>query len=254
MSIQLLPTNFDDLIRQAIELFWNTRSKGAKTQGGSRGHVISGKNLDGFLGVVNAVADHCGVPKSSIFTTGKSDLTLPGYYRPNKNWDVVIVQNCRLLAALEFKSQVGSFGNNFNNRSEEVIGNASDLWVAFQNGAYHPSNHKNPPVTSTSKDPRAPFLGYLMLLQECDKSTKEVKADSAHYHLFPEFNGASYAKRYQILCERLMEQKLYDAASLVLSKGPEGKKLGDYRSLSPATGIKNLFIDLAASLSAAMQA
>ena len=63
----------------------------------------------------------------------------------------------QLGAAIEFKSQVGpSFGNNFNNRSEEAIGSATDVWAAYREGAFRPS-------------PR-PFLGYLMLLEDCAAS------------------------------------------------------------------------------------
>ena len=39
----------------------------------------------------------------------------------------------RLLAVIELKSQVGpSFGNNFNNRTEEAIGSAVDFWTAYR--------------------------------------------------------------------------------------------------------------------------
>jgi Restriction endonuclease XhoI len=252
MTMRLLPDNFDDLVRQAVTVFWSSRSGGSNTQGGSRGNVISGKNLDGFLGVVVEVARHCGIPDSAVFTTGRSNLTLPGYYRPNKNWDVVIVYEHRLISVLEFKSQVGSFGNNFNNRSEEVIGNAADLWVAARKGAYHPNRHKEH-AGEEEPDPRAPFLGYLMLLQDCTKSTRPVRADSPHYHIFPRFQGASYADRYRILCESLMEENLYGAASLMLSSEDDGSGDGGWRSLSDATDVKNLFTQLAARLMAAVQ-
>ena len=46
----------------------------------------------------------------------------------------------QLVTAIEFKSQVGpSFGNNFNNRVEEAIGNAADIWIALSRGALWPS-------------------------------------------------------------------------------------------------------------------
>ncbi len=252
MSVQLLPDDFDILVEQAVRVFWRSRSTGSETQGGTRGNVISGKNMDGFLGVVISIARHCGIPDEAVFTTGRTNLTLPGYYRPNKNWDVVIVHNQRLIAVLEFKSQVGSFGNNFNNRSEEVIGNASDLLVASKEGAYHPTRHKKHKGGEVA-DPRAPFLGYLMLLEECRDSTRPVRADSPHYHLFPEFQGASYAERYKILCERLIEQKLYDAASLVLSPQLGGDGPAEWKCLSPATDVRSLFTELAAQLLAALQ-
>ncbi len=39
-----------------------------------------------------------------------------------------MVSEGKLLAGIEFKSQVGSFGNNYNNRTEEAIGSAADIW------------------------------------------------------------------------------------------------------------------------------
>lgn len=57
---------------------------------------------------------------------------MPGYYRRAKNWDIVVTDRGILVAAIECKSQVGSFGNNFNNRTGEAIGNAVDLWRAYE--------------------------------------------------------------------------------------------------------------------------
>ena len=49
---------------------------------------------------------------------------------------MLVIDRDQLIAALEFKSQVGpSFGNNFNNRTEEAIGTAHDLWTAYREGA-----------------------------------------------------------------------------------------------------------------------
>ena len=60
-------------------------------------------------------------------------MELPGFYRPTKKWDLVVVRDGRLCAAIEMKSQVGpSFGNNFNNRTEEAVGSSVDLWRAYQ--------------------------------------------------------------------------------------------------------------------------
>lgn len=165
MTIGLLPPDFDELLKDAVQLFWRSRSSGSSAQGGQRGRALSGKNLDGFVSVVREIAMHCGLPTSSIYTKGRSSLTLPGFYRPSKIWDIVVVHEMRLLAVFELKSHVGSFGNNFNNRTEEAIGSASDLWAAFQSGCYHPRRHKLAVEgLRVLDDPRPPFLGYLMLL------------------------------------------------------------------------------------------
>jgi len=251
MNMKLLPPDFDESICEAVRIFWESRGKSTATQDGTRGNVISGKNLDGFLAVVHSVARHCGIPASSVFTKGRKDLSLPGYYRPAKNWDVVIVQDQRLLAVLEFKSQVGSFGNNFNNRAEEVIGNATDLWAASQNGAYLPSNHQMATEVPACIDPRPPFLGYQMLLEANDKSLSPVKIASPHYKVLPEFNDSSYAERYRILCERLMKKNLYKAAALLLTPQNDLGRNGYNYSLSEATSVRNLYLQFAGQLLAA---
>lgn len=250
MDNPLLPDGLDHLIQRAVQIFWETRSGGSSSQAGGRGNVIGGKNLDGFLDVVREVAVHCGLDRDEVYLRGKKDLTLPGFYRPLKNWDVVVVRGCRLVAVLELKSQVGSFGNNFNNRSEEVLGNATDLLEAFRQGAFRPARHIACDGV-TLPDPRPPFLGYLMLLQDCEKVLQPVRGDSNHFPMLAEFEGSSYAERYRLLCEKMMQQGLYSAASLLLSPQGERGMEGDWRSLSDATDPLNLFAQLAAQFRAA---
>ena len=107
-----------------------------------------------------------------IFTV-RNDIELPGWYRPEKKWDLLVVADGKLLAGIEFKSQVGSFGNNYNNRTEEAIGSATDIWAAYREGAFKPSAR--------------PWLGYLMLLEEAPGSVTPVRAREPHFKVFPEF-------------------------------------------------------------------
>ncbi len=108
-------------------------------------------------------------------------LTLPGYFRRTKLWDVLVMHDKRLVAAIELKSQVGpSFGNNFNNRTEEAIGTAHDLWTAYREGAF-------------GKHPR-PFIGWMMMVEDAPESRRPVTDRSPHFPLFKEFQGASYLK------------------------------------------------------------
>lgn len=258
----ILPPDFDLLAARAVQAFW--ASRGVSTgggQGGSRDAVIGGKNMDGFVHLVKTICAHCGLPESAVHTA-KGSVVLPGYFRATKNWDVLIVNRGRLIAVFEFKSQVGSFGNNFNNRSEEVIGAAADLWVAHHHGAFRTEGAPQGPMMvaepvvpllnpGIQADPRPPFLGWLMLLEECPGSMTAVRCDQPHYSVFPEFRGASYATRYQILCERLMERQLYGAAALVLSEAQGGAARGEHRALSAATSLRNLFGEFAARVLAA---
>ncbi len=93
---------------------------------------------------------------------------------------MVVVEDL-LLASIEFKAQVGpSFGNNFNNRVEEAIGNSIDLLTAFREGKFKPSQR--------------PWLGWLMLLEDAPKSTSPVRVGEPHFKVFSEFEKTSYAR------------------------------------------------------------
>ena len=143
-------------------------------------------------------------------TRGSVMSSSRGFFRPTKEWDLIAVHDKRLLAIVEFKSQVGSFGNNFNNRVEEALGNATDLHTAYREGAFKPSP--------------APWLGYLMLLQQIPKSTEPVKVKEPHFPVLRVWRGSpSYAKRYELFCQRLVRERLYDAACFLLSEEERGR-------------------------------
>ena len=125
-----------------------------------------------------------------------------------------MVRKQQLILAIEAKSQVGpSFGNNFNNRIEEAMGSALDLWTAFREGAFN----------STVK----PWLGYLFLLEDCPRSTRPVKTREPHFPVLPEFKNASYAKRYELFCRRLIRERHYSSAAFIMSTRTGGLR-GEY--------------------------
>ena len=140
-------------------------------------------------------------------------LTLPGFFRPTKEWDLLAVVDRTLVAAIEFKALGGpSFGNNCNNRAEEALGNAQDLWTAFREGKFG-TRHR-------------PWLGYVYLVEDAEKSRSPVSVKEPHFEVFPEFKGASYQRRCQMMCERLVLERMYDAACLIVANrigGMQGK-------------------------------
>lgn len=182
---------YDKLIKDAIESFWVTKAK--------QGNVLAGKQLDSFLALLTKVATDAGVPKECIFLKNNQ---VPGYYRATKDWDFLIVSdNGNLIAAIELKSQVGSYGNNLNNRTEESLGSSEDFWTAFREKAF-PSK-------------QAPWLGYLMVVGEDESSTHPVCVNEPHFSVRPEFKNASYLERYKILCQRLVLEHKYNAVALI---------------------------------------
>lgn len=218
-------------LAEAVQHFWGTRRKQArksrKRNYGTRTAVTGGAQMDGFITLVHDLLLEAGMPEEAVFRNKKVEL--PGFYRPTKKWDLVVVADKTLLdqkallASLEFKSHVGSFGNNYNNRTEEALGNATDLWTAYRDGAF-------------PTQPR-PWLGYLMLLERAPKSTRPLKVKEPHFKAFEDFRGASYAKRYEILCQKLVRERLYDAACLILSDPTTGPE-GEFSEPSPELGFK----------------
>lgn len=141
-------------------------------------------------------------PASCVFRSQK--LELPGYFRATKKWDLLVVHQGELLAVVELKSHIGSFGNNINNRVEEAVGSSNDLWTAYRDGAF---GHG-----------RRPWLGYLILLESNARSHAVVRAvKEPHFPVFPVFRHVSYVQRYAELCRRLVRERLYSEATLLLS-------------------------------------
>lgn len=232
-----LTPDLESELRSAIKHFWQTRRKQSKRQGsrsgsrdaGARTAVTGGRQMDGFVDLVRDQLCARGIPRAQVFC--RKSIELPGWYRPEKQWDLLVIAKGELIAGIEFKSQVGSFGNNYNNRTEEAIGSATDIWAAYREGAFKPSAR--------------PWLGYMMLLEEAPGSTHPVKAQEPHFRVFPEFRDASYAKRYEILLTKLVRERLYDSACFLVSSASAGLK-GKYRKPVPELAFDKFMASLLA--------
>lgn len=207
--------DFADLIgrhvfRQAVREFWATRDRQAASQRkrgaadrGLRAAVTGGQQMNGFRDAIVELMVKAGVSADSIHTR-RGGTHLPGFFRPTKEWDLAVVVERQLLAALELKAQVGpSFGNNFNNRAEEALGSALDLWTAYREGAFQTT-------------PR-PFLGFLFLLEDVPESRTPVSVREPHFPVFAEFRDAAYVNRYELLCRKMVLERHYTAACFVVA-------------------------------------
>ncbi len=71
--------------------------------------------MDGFIDLIADVVRANGLEDAEIYQD-RAVLTLPGFSRPTKLWDLLVLYKNELIAVVELKSQIGpSFGNNFNN-------------------------------------------------------------------------------------------------------------------------------------------
>lgn len=141
-----------------------------------------------------------------------------------------------LIAVVEVKSQVGSFGNNFNNRVEEALGNATDFWTAYRKGLFKPSGK--------------PWLGYLFMLEESPASLRATQSITlSPYPVDRTFQNLSYAQRYEVVCERMVRELLYDAACFFTSSADKGAR-GQFEQPNKELSIKNFAISLHARAAA----
>jgi hypothetical protein len=236
--------DIDKELAKAVKHFWKTRAGQKQRQGGksgvkdagNRSAVTGGKHADGFVTLIANIVRDAGLPDIAIHTKSKTERTLPGYYRPTKEWDVVVLSGNDLVATVEVKSQVGSFGNNFNNRVEEALGNATDFWAAYAKGAFKPTAQ--------------PWLGYLFMLEENAASTRPTRRiNLSTFNVDEVFQELSYARRYEEVCQRLVRERLYDAACFFTSNAKAGLK-GEYSEPNGELGIRNFAVSLAARAAA----
>ena len=204
----------DDQVAKAVAHYWQTRAAqrnkqetGGRADQGLRSAVTGGAQMDGFIDLFTELVTQAGIPLRYVFR--KKAVELPGFFRPTKEWDLLVIRDRMLIAAIEAKSQVGpSFGNNFNNRTEEAMGSALDLWTAFRERAYIESPQ--------------PFLGYFFMLEDCEASNRPVGVKEPHFKVFPEFLGASYMRRYELFCRKLVLERHYTASAFITSSSHEG--------------------------------
>lgn len=234
--------DYERKTHEAVQAFWGNREAArqkqiaaGKADQGERAGVTAGKNMDGFAALIIDLVRSNGLARASIYQT-RTVMTLPGYFRPTKLWDLLVIHKNELIAAVELKSQVGpSFGNNFNNRTEEAIGTAHDLWTAYREGAF-------------GKQPR-PFVGWLMLVEDAPQARAPVRDSSPHFPVFEEFRGASYLARYDLLCQKLVREQLYTNAALITSPRTAANT-GQYLCMSPMTDLRTFVTSFAGHIAA----
>ncbi len=211
--------DLNERVIRAVAHYWHTRTAQRRKQEqsrradqGLRGAVTGGAQMDGFIDLFTDLIAEGGIPTCCIFH--KRAVELPGFFRPTKEWDLLVIRERTLIAAIEAKSHVGpSFGNNFNNRTEEAMGSALDLWTAFRERAY--------------ADSPQPFLGYFFMLEDCHASNRPVRVQEPHFKVFPEFVNASYTQRYELFCRKLVLERHYTTAAFITSRSGTGLQ-GDY--------------------------
>jgi len=216
----------------AVAAYW--AAKGAQqaaaeavssTAEGSAKAVRGGGHFNPVANLLARFFTDAGYPAESIAASGRKTV-LPGHFRPNKAWDLVVVHKEVLVAAIELKALGGpSYGNNYNNRVEEALGNAVDLSYA---------NRVN--LVGREK----PWLGYFFLLDDSPEARQPREPrENPLIPSAPEWPVLSYRQRFSITGRRLVDEGLYDAVCYITASKSdpspiEPEPLLDWRHFSAA--------------------
>ena len=97
--------NIGKEVAEAVAFYWNTRKaqkgkqiEGGKSDAGLRSAVTGGAHVDGFVSVFGEIVEQAGIPAECIFR--KKSLELPGFFRPTKEWDLLVIKNKMFILVL----------------------------------------------------------------------------------------------------------------------------------------------------------
>lgn len=198
-------------VTSAAASFWDVKSNQSQRSlergvinPGDRAAVTGGQHLNGFQELVVSVFLDSGIPPQLLDVKRRP---IAGYFRRNKSWDLVVMVEDRVLAIIEFKSMNGKNpGQNFNNRTDEALGQAHDVWKAVERQI----------ITGR------PWLAYFMVLEDTSNFHYPVRMERTVWDADPAFDNASYSERYVIFFERMIRERLLDSACLLLGDAETG--------------------------------
>ena len=211
----------DDPTGAAVSLFWTKRSDqiAVLADGGlADGAAPADVHMEGIRDLVKWIFMDAGMPPDSIIY----EPYLPGFYRPRKKWDMAVRYKGALVAALEFKSQVGSVGKNLNNRFEEALGTGTDTRAAQTR------------LAAFGDVP--PWLGYVFVLREDTETERPDRSIHAEFPADPAFAGMSYSQRYQEMLRRFISENIYQAGWFITTKTDDAGRVSYGEPLATASG------------------
>ena len=215
--------NYDERVQAAVASYWNVRRTQAErsrdlgvVNTGLRAEVTGGRHMNALQLLLVEVFVDAGIPPQMLEVKKRP---VPGYFRRDKSWDIVVTVSDRVLAIIELKSIVGSNpGQNFNNRTDEALGQAMDVWKAVERGIID--------------SPLRPWLGYFMLIEDNDAWNRRSAPRRPVWPADPAFDGVSAAERAAIFFDRMVRERLLDAACVVLASKTGGNVRYSQETLS----------------------
>ena len=179
-----------EAMRIGIQQFWDARHEarnrqrgGNEPDRGNRRSVTSGTHLDGVLDALIAMIAADGVVDEAQVIRRRRVAVLPGYYLPEKEWDLIL--------------PVGRSPRS--SRRAQSAGRAvvRQQFQQPRRGRSAPQKTCGPLTARRVRRSACAWLGYLFILEDHPASTRPVQVREPLYSVFPEFANTSYAQRYE---------------------------------------------------------
>ena len=219
---------YETKARSAVKQFWSTWKKS-----GTKKPMVG--SMEGFTDLITDIVYANGLTRANVLQQGRP-VSLPGHFSPAQSWDLVVVNEGRLIAAMKLDSVPGELlANHVGMGRKEVLSMAMELRAACRGNIF--------------RGTRQPFVGYLVLLEDALSFRCQVTDVSPYFPIFPEFRNTSYANRFNTLCVKLMREGLYTSAAVILSPR-RASKSGEYFEMGEDTGLKSFVTTLAGHIAA----
>lgn len=194
----------DSVLELSIE-FWHEKEEAVRrnTEAGTEGfgsQARDARHMSALTAFVRQMFVDAGLDERDVFV----DRAIPGYYRRSKSWDVVATHKGHLVGVVELKSQVGSEGNNANNRIEEALGSTFDAAKAQE---------------LTSAFGALPvWTAFCVVFDSNPNLASQVRTRAAPlFRIDPIFEGRTYGDQWAIAVDRFVLTGAYDAGWMALT-------------------------------------
>jgi hypothetical protein len=185
--------------------------------------------LEGFHALVSRILAHNGLPEARVHT--RHGLELPGFFMPTRPWDIVVMHEGRLVAALAIRARTAqSLENGFVALGEEALCTGKEMDALCRKQAFGPGLR--------------PWFGWLVLLEDGSALARPAAMAPTLLQVVPEYRHSTHAEWYGLLLRKLERERIFDACALLLC--PEDRQQSDtYREPTRDLGGMRLLAHLA---------
>jgi hypothetical protein len=209
-------TDYEARARQAVAWYWKVLDPPTR-------------RVEGFHTLVHQLLADNGLPEARVHT--RPGLELPGFFMPTRTWDLVVMQEGRLVAAIGIRGRAAqSVENDFVTLGEEALCTGKEMDTLSRRQAFGPGLR--------------PWFGWLVLLEDSPALWRTAPMDPTLLQVLPEHRNSSQAERCERLVRELERHRLFDSCALLLCD-EEPNQSGDYREPARELGLKRFLGHLA---------